>query len=324
MPLCYNDDGDSMINIYKTNTLGKTEKIDNYEQDSWINLIAPNEEEIDEVVAATGIDKDFIIKILDEEENPRIETDGNATLIVMDSPYIEDRRHKNKFSTIPIGIFVTTNNYIVTVSVRKSDVFNDFMNNKVKDFYTQKKTRFIIQLSHRISLLYLKYLRFIDKEIEEKEALMSKATGNEELINLLNTSKSLVYFVSSLKSNGIILEKLTKGNIIKLFEEDADLLEDAIIENNQGIGMANIYREILSNISETYATIISNNLNVVMKFLASITIVFSIPTIVFAFFGMNVPFGWFELNPSSALAIGAISIIISILTALYLRKKDLL
>jgi magnesium transporter len=313
-----------MISIYKTDIKNnELLKLETIEQDSWINLVAPTQEEIDEVVTATGIERELIVTILDEEELPRIEVTDNSTLIVMDFPYTENKKQKNKFSTMPVGIFITNNN-IVTVSLKKCEVFYDLIGGKVKGFYTQKKTRFVIQLSHKISMLYLKYLKSIDKEIEEKEEIMSKSTGNEELISLLNTEKSLVYFITALKSNGFILEKLAKGNTIKLFEEDAELLDDAIIENNQGKETANIYREILSNISETYATIISNNLNVVMKFLASITIVFSIPTIVFAFFGMNVPFGWFELSPIAAISIGIFSIAISLLTALFLRKKDLL
>ena len=164
----------------------------------------------------------------------------------------------------------------------------------------------------------------INSEIENKEKDLIKSTSNKELLNLMHIQKSLVYFVTSLKANAIILEKLSKGNVLNLYEEDEDLLEDAIIENNQGIETANIYREIISSMSDTYATIISNNLNTVMKFLAGITIVLSIPTIIASFMGMNVDLGLLNNNPFAFLIILLISIVISLIIAFVLKKKGML
>ena len=316
--------GDTMINIYKTNEENKIIKLESIERNSWINLIAPTAEEIKEVVEATGFDEELMIKLLDEEEFPRVEVGDNATLIVMDVPYIEDKRQKNKYNTIPVGILVGNNDYVVTISTHKTEIFNDFFNGKIKNLYTSKKSRFIILLSYKISLLYIRYLRSIDKEIENKEDVLSKTTDNEELISLLSVEKSLVYFITALKANDVILEKFSKGNIITLFEEDLDLLDDAMIENKQGIEMASIYNKILSSTSETYGTIISNNLNGVMKFLASITIVFYIPTIIFSFLGMNISLGDISTHPLAAFIIAFIALIISLIAVILLKRRKLL
>ena len=289
----------------------------------WIDLVNPTESELDKVSLKTNISKSLILKVLDYEELPRIEFEDNATLIVVDIPYIEDKKVKNKYSTIPLGIIINEN-YLLTVCLKETEVLKDNKNNKNKSLSTAKRTRFIIQLLFRIATYYIRYLNMINSEIENKEKDLIKSTSNKELLNLMHIQKSLVYFVTSLKANAIILEKLSKGNVLNLYEEDEDLLEDAIIENNQGIETANIYREIISSMSDTYATIISNNLNTVMKFLAGITIVLSIPTIIASFMGMNVDLGLLNNNPFAFLIILLISIVISLIIAFVLKKKGML
>lgn len=312
-----------MIKMYKTNQNEQLIAIKNYEINSWIDLINPTIEEIEEVAAKTNIPKGLMEKLLDAEELPRIENEGEATLIVIDVPLIEDRRYKSKYATLPLGI-ITNNEYLITISTKEVEILNEIKENKIKSLYTYKKTRFIIQLLLGIASLYVKYLNLINKEIEIKEKVLIKSTSNKELISLMNIQKSLVYFVTSLKANDIILDKLAKGNVLDLYEEDFDLLEDAIIENKQGIETANIYREIIGSMTDTYATIISNNLNEVMKFLAGITIVFSIPTTISSFMGMNVPLGSFAKNPFSFIILVGISFVVALIIAWILRKKDLL
>lgn len=312
-----------MIKVYKTDLDGTIKKIKKIQANSWINLASPTTEEIKQVTTKTNIPESLILKVLDYEELPRIENEDNATLIVVDVPYIEDKKSKDKYSTIPIGI-ITKDNYFVTVSLKESEILNDFKNNKIKDLDTAKKTRFIIQLLLRIATYYIKYLNLINREIENKEKILVKSTSNKELLNLMHIQKSLVYFVTSLKANDIILDKLSKGNIINMYTEDLDLLDDAMIENKQGIETANIYREILASMSDTYASIISNNLNEIMKFLAGITIVFSIPTMIASFMGMNVPLGDLANNNFSFMIVLGISILISIVVAIILKKKDML
>ncbi len=312
-----------MLKIYKTNPNSEMEKLKKIEPNSWINLSNPNADEIKEVIGKTKIPESLILKVLDYEELPRIETEDKATLIVVDVPYVEDKKSKNKYSTVPVGI-IMNGNYFLTVCLKETEIFNDFKHNKIKGVDTAKKTRFIIQLLLKIANSYIKYLNLINREIENKEKSLIKSTSNKELLNLMHIQKSLVYFVTSLKANDIILEKLSKGNIINMYEEDLDLLDDAMIESKQGIETANIYREILASMSDTYASIINNNLNGIMKFLAGITIVLSIPTMISSFMGMNVPMGKLSDNPFAFIIILIISVFISIIIALILKKKDML
>lgn len=313
-----------MIAIYKTDEQNKLQKKNMIEQNCWIHITNPTLEEIEQVHKETKIDRELMIKLLDDEELPRIEVSGSSTLIVIDTPFVEDKRHKNKYVTMPLGILISNDNYLVTISIHKNEVIEEFEKELVKDFHTNMKTRFLFQLFMRISVKYLSYLKMINEEIEMKEKILYKTTENKELVYLLGLQKSLVFFVTSLKENDIVLEKLSKGNIIPLYEEDSDLLEDAMIENRQGIEMANIYREILSTMSDTYATVISNNLNRVMKVLTGITIVISVPTMISSFLGMNVPLGDFAKDPLAFVQVFGISIILSIFITIILKKKDML
>ena len=311
-----------MIKIYKTTTYEKKlKKIKRMSADSWIDLVNPTREEINRVVEKTNIENDLITKMLDADELPRIEIDSNATLIVIDTPLITEEK---EYITHPLGIIITKSNYIITVSTRKIDILDDFKKNIVNEFRTAKKTRFVIQIFLKAINKYLRILKAINKGIDEKEDVLKKSTENEDLIELLAIEKTLVYFITSLKENSVVLDKLKKGNIITLYEGDADLLDDAVVEMNQAIDMATIYRDILSSITDTYATIISNNLNEVMKFLAGMTIVLSIPTIISSFLGMNVKFGFIGISEYSAFAIFIGSIILSIIVAILLKKKDML
>ncbi len=311
-----------MIKIYKTDEqMIKPTK--NYEPNTWIDLVNPDIKEINKVSSKTNIPLNLLEKLLDTEELPRIETEGDITLIVIDVPYIYDHKTKNKYSTLPLG-FILSKEYLITISTKNTEVLDEIKNNKIKTLFTYKKTRFIIQVLLRNANLYIKYLNIINKEIEAKEKILIKSTSNKELISLMNIQKSLVYFTTSLNANDIILDKLSKGNVIELYDEDLDLLEDAMIENRQGIETANIFREIIGSMTDTYATIISNNLNEVMKFLAGITIVFSIPTMIASFMGMNVSLGSLANNPYSFIIIVSISFIFALIIALILKKRDML
>ena len=172
--------------------------------------------------------------------------------------------------------------------------------------------------------MYLRILRQIDKDIEEKEKKLKVKTTNEDLIELLGVEKTLVYFMTSLKANDLVLEKLNKETVFKLYENDLDLLEDTIIENKQAIEMSGIYKDILSSISNTYATVVSNNLNIAMKYLAGFTIVISVPTMISSFLGMNIPLGNLSNNPNSIIIITIASIILSFIVGLILKKKNML
>lgn len=313
-----------MMRIYKTELeTGTLNELKEMEEDCWIHLVHPTLDEVKQVCTKTGVDERLISKVLDEEELSRIEVEGESTLIVLNIPYLVDHAHKNKYRTLPLGI-IHTNRYIITIILKENKLFEDFENGNIRDFHTEKKTRFTIQLLLRISQGYLFGLDEMNKDIERQEHQLAKATKNQELIEMLNIEKSLVYFMGSLKYNQATLERLSKGNVIPFYEEDKDLLEDAMIESNQAIEMATIYKEIMASTTETYASIISNNLNVIMKFLAGITIVFSVPTMVASFMGMNVPLGDFATNPASFFILILISLGIALLIAYWLKKKDML
>ena len=171
--------------------------------------------------------------------------------------------------------------------------------------------------------MFLKKLKQINKEAQIAENVLKNSMRNKELLKLLNLQKSLVYFTTSLKSNGLVMEKTMRGKIIKLYDEDEDILEDAIIENKQAIEMSQIYTDILNGTMDAYASIISNNLNGVMKFLTSITIVISIPTLIASFWGMNVRVPMQD-NPLGFTIIAVASALIAIIAMLWLKKRDML
>ncbi len=313
-----------MLKFYKTNhDTKKLEKLEAAESDCWIDAVKPNDAEIDEIVKTTNIDRDLIMKMLDTDELPRVETSGNATLIVVDVPSLENENEED-YITYPIGIIISDNNYIVTVSPKATGILHDFRRGTVRDFRTAKKTRFLIQIVAAAAAQYLKVLLDVYHEIDAKEDSMQKSTKNDDLIDLLMAEKTLVYFESSLKENQLVLDRISKGNVVTLYDGDLDLLEDASIENEQAIDMAGVYRKILKSISETYSSVINNNQNEIMKFLASATIVLSIPTIVSSFLGMNVQFGIIGTSPLSASVILIGSILLSVALAIWLKKRGML
>lgn len=315
-----------MIKIYKTNAEENPiiEEKQEIERNCWINVIKPTQEEIELLSKSIGISEMDLAKFLDEEEQARTEVEDNYRLIVLDIPTFEKHTTYNVSVTVPLVILQVNDEYIVTMCTKETDIFNDFIQGKVKNFYTEKKSRFTIQIMLKVASSYIKDLEKINEETNKSEKSLKKSTSNNDLLKLMHLQKSLVYFSTSLRSNDIVLEKLQKTNLIPLYEEDIDVLEDVIIENQQAIEMASIYSSILSSTIEVFGTIISNNLNKIMKFLAGLTIVISIPTIVASFMGMNVPLGMFSDNPLSFFIIFLLSIILSIIAAVILKNKNML
>ena len=275
-----------MVRIFKT-IEGSIHQIQEPQEGCWIALTNPTATEIFEISERFQIEVDDLRAPLDEEERSRIEVEDTYTLILVDVPTIEERNDKDWYGTIPLGVIVTEK-MIFTICLEDTQVLTRFMEGRVRNFFTYMKTRFILQILYRNASMYLRYLRIIDKKSEQVEEKLHMSTRNQELIELLELEKSLVYFTTSLRSNEVVLEKLLKIDTIKKYPEDTELLEDVIIENKQAIEMANIYSGILSGTMDAFASVISNNLNIVMKFLSIITIVMSIPTIVFSAYGMNV------------------------------------
>ena len=312
-----------MIRIFKTEN-GLIHQKDELSPGSWIALTNPTATEILEIANTYGIDPDDLRAPLDEEERSRIETEDNYTLILVDIPSIEERNDKDWYVTIPMGI-ITTEEVIITVCLEETPVLGAFMDGRVRDFHTYMKTRFILQVLYKNASLFLQYLRIIDKKSGVIEEKLHKSTKNRELIELLELEKSLVYFTTSLRSNEVVLEKLMRNEKIKKYPEDTDLLEDVIIENKQAIEMANIYSGILSGTMDAFASVISNNLNIVMTFLATITIVMSIPTMVASFYGMNVNSSGmpFADSPYGFLIVLGFTLVLTLIVAWIFSKKDL-
>jgi len=290
-----------------------------FEKGTWINLVCPSDEELQYVSEIASINYDFLKYPLDDEERPRVETEENQVLIIVNVPITQQK--DVIYDTFPLGI-VLTEDCIITVCLREIDILREFFQGKIKGLATYKKTRFVFQIMQKTATLYLKYLREINKKTDEIELELHKSMRNKELIRLLDLEKSLVYFTTSLRSNERVMEKLLRSKTIKMYDEDQDLLEDVIVENKQAIEMADIYSNILSGMMDAFASIISNNLNIVMKFLAAITIVMAIPTMVASFFGMNVPVP-FQNSSHGFFIVLCISLILSALSIFYFFRRNM-
>ena len=309
-----------MINSIKT--IGGVQTVlDAPEKGCWIHLVAPTVEEINQVSEITGASADMLRVALDDEERAHIDLEEDVTLIIVDIPYVTIEGSTTVYNTMPLGI-LHTEDYIITVTLVESPLPLMFADGKVKDFYTNKKTRFIFQLLYRNAAMYLRYLRNIDKSSNALHSEMQKSYKNKELFNLMALEKSLVYFSTSLKGNEIVLEKLMKVNFIKKYHEDEELLDDVIIENKQAIEMCSIYRDILSGMMDAYASIISNNLSIVMKFLAAVTIVISLPTLITSAWGMNVNVPWGE-SPWGFIFVGTIAVGVTIVAVIWLWRRKM-
>ena len=315
-----------LLKIYNTNMeTDKTEEIKEFKRGSWINLVNPSENEIKKVCENINLDEDLIRDALDYEEKARIaqEEEDNTTLFIVDVPMIEKNEESDMYTTMPLGMIVVRDDFFVTVSLKKNKVIEDFEKKKIKNFQTYKKTRFIFQILYLNSSYYLDYLKKINKETEIAEYILKNSMKNKELLKLLTLEKGLVYFTTSLKSNELVMEKTMRGKIIKLYEEDEEILEDAIIENRQAIEMSQIYRDILNGTMDAYASIISNNLNGVMKFLTSITIILAVPTMISSFWGMNVELP-FQNNSMGFVIMIFIAVVTTLLVTWLLNRKDML
>ena len=316
-----------MYKIMKSTETGLDElEIDRLEKGCWIDVVAPSEEELQEIAAATKIQMDFLTAPLDEEEKSRIEIEDDQILVLVDIPFL---RSNKDYDTLPLGIIITEN-FITTVCLEPNAVTAEFGAHNTKIFSTFKKTRFLFQILFKSATLYLKYIRIIIRRTDELEKHLRQSMQNSELFNLLDLQKSLTYFSTSLRSNYIVMEKLLRlrsatqsRHLIKLYEEDEDLLEDVIIEYKQAVEMVEMYSHILNSMMEVFASIISNNLNLVMKFLATMTIVLAIPTLVSSMWGMNVPVPFAD-NPWGFAIVLTVALGVSGAAAYLLWKRRML
>ena len=313
-----------MVKYYKTDDrqIHEEEKIQN---GVWIQMVNPSVAEGQMIADALNVDIEDVLAALDEEEISRIELQDGYTLILVDIPSIEIRHDKESYTTIPLGIILTADE-IITICTEDTPVLQAFLNNRVKEFSTKKKLRFVYQILYRVSVLYQSDLRIIDKMRTEIEERVGDDTEEEDLVALHELESTLVYFATSLRANGNVLDRLTRYKRLEQYPEDKELLGDVIVENKQAIEMTSIYRDIINGTRELMSSVIDNRLNNVMKYLTSITIVMAIPTVISGMYGMNVDGNGMPFANSVAGfgIVCLITLLVCIITMFVLRKKKML
>ncbi|QTA37488.1 magnesium transporter CorA family protein [Thermosipho ferrireducens] len=282
-----------------------------------IKVVDPSADEVHMLSSLLQFDSDFIYDSLDEDERARIEIDDDTVLLILKIPRKLNGDSKIPYKTVSLGIVIGPN-YTV-FSMRNEIEFIQHMIDASK-FDLNKRSRMIFQLFYTNAKVFLGYLKEVNKTIGMIEEELHRSMKNKELEEMMYLEKSLVYFTTSLRSNEIMMEKLLRGNILQIYEEDKDVLEDAIIENRQAIEVSNIYSDILAGMMDSYASVISNNLNIVMKILTVVTILMQIPTIITSFYGMNVGLP-LQNNPLAYLHIITWSVGTIILTLIWFKRK---
>lgn len=306
-----------MLSIYK-NTESGFETLDTIANGAWVNVVAPTPEEIDKLVN-WGMDMDYVNYSLDQDEMPRMERDEDYTFILLRIP-IHQPDSDIPYNTVPLGILILGNK-IITVCRYDSDIFKSLTNGKYKQMKTGKRYRLTLYIFLETAARYLNLLRDINRATELVEDRLQKSTQNRELLELLKYQKSLTYFATALRSNEVMMERVQKTQLFNYYEEDQDLLEDVLTENQQAIQMTSINTEILASMMDAFASIISNNLNVVMKALAALTIVLNVPTIVASFYGMNVNLPG-EGHPLAFLTVIGLSLGLTALATFIFYKRN--
>jgi len=308
-----------MINLLRLseNRFIPTDKI---ERHCLINVISPEKDELDWLSTELCIPHDFLTDPLDIDERARIEVENGVLLIVLRIPKYDETNSEIPFTTMPAGIILTRDDTIVTISSSDAMDMLDMFSTRTKGIISGKRSSVVLQIFLKTALLYLKYLKEIYRRTSDIEIELQKALKNEELIRLLNLEKSLVFFTTSLKSNELMMERLLRTELLKLTADDKDRLEDVLIDNRQAIEMANIYSNILSGMMDAFASIISNNLNAVMKILTLITIILMIPTLISSIYGMNIETP-FQRSPYAFLIFSGGSFVLLFISILIFKRN---
>lgn len=300
-----------MIEYFKTDSRGLLEQLDHPEKGCWISVVSPTPSEQVMLKEGFHILPEFLKAALDEEESSYIDQDEDfeQTLVIVDYPEQEKEPNQpiTSFITFPIGV-IFEKDWLVTTCTRDNSTLTAMKNGKVKGLDTRYKTRFLLYMLLLISQEYLSYLRMINKLSTQTEQKLYKSMQNAELIKMLVLDKSLIYFSTSLKAEELTLKKILRSREIPMYDDDRDLLDDVLIEIRQGIEMCQIYSDINARTSDGFSNVINNNMNIIMKRLTVITIVMSIPNMVYGFYGMNVidlplPVCWFPLTLSVVLSV---------------------
>lgn len=308
-----------MMNIYRTEN-GVLNEVKELQPGVWVKLTKPDAEENQMIVDHYGIDYGDVVAALDDEESSRIEVEDDYTLILVDIPLNEVRNGESYYTTIPMGI-ILTEDAVITVCREETEIFERNLRFKMRKFSTRKKMRFVYHILFSITRIYLYDLRAIDKKRTEIEERAGKNTKNSDVISLHELESSLVYFATSLRANNMVITKLKRLNE---FPEDEELIEDTVIENNQAIEMASIYRDIIDSTRELISAVMDNRLNNVMKMLTSITLVMAIPTCISGFYGMNLKWLPFASESYGFFFVCVLTFIMCAVTLFVLKKKKML
>lgn len=316
-----------MLRIYKTENGGKLVKLKTFKSanQAWISLVNPSAKEIEQVSSLSKVDSDILRNSLDADERSRVELDEGIFSVIVNLPLLDE---EGNFDTLPCGLVFTVRNFL-TICSKDNRILSSFNKNTAKTFDTRERTKFMLSILYKITQFYLRYLAIINRKTEHIEDALKQTTNNQELFQLIEIQKSLVYFTTALRDNQLVLEKILRmtkspatSQILAFTEDDTDLLEDVIVENKQAIEMVDMHRTILEGMMDGFASIINNNVNQIMKFLAAITIVLSIPTMLASFWGMNVGV------PVATSAYGfwiviSISMLATLLVIIYFRKRGM-
>ncbi|MDR3200803.1 MAG: magnesium transporter CorA family protein [Spirochaetales bacterium] len=285
----------------------------------WINVTQPNNYEISRLINEYGIEADILNDILDIDEQARVEKEDDKTFFIVRVPVFQEGRETPYF-TVPLGV-ILFKDMIMTICLQESEVLRDMLAGKIKHFSLDNRKTFLLTIFTRVSFYFLRYLKEINRRSGQTEKELQRAIRNNELIQLLTLEKSLVFFTTSLKSNEFLIDKIQKPNLLRLSEEEADLIDDVVTENRQAIEMANIYSNILSGMMDAFASVISNNLNLVMKQLTSISLILMLPTLIASIYGMNVALP-FQDNPLAFAGTLALAGVLAIVSIIIFRRKQ--
>ena len=295
----------------------------------WIELIEPGAEDITLASDLSGVDKQLIHDALDLHERPRIEQDDTTTLLVIRAPHSENGEGQDRYSTVPLGILLARTN-IVTVCKLKDESLTRLLANSRTRAEGLRSERCICNISRNVAILFLRYLKGISSKIREVEHELSQSLSNDDLKVLLNLQKSVTYFHAALKTNDLILDRITRKGLsigthmrLAFTEDEEDVLDDALTDTRQGIYMAKIFTEVLNSITNVYSSIISNSVNQIMKLLTSFTVILMIPTLITSMYGMNIALPM-QGHGSAFAVVGAVSACLAAGAILFMKFRKML
>ncbi len=308
-----------MITILKSTEMG-LERIQELADGSWIRLINPGPDELAPIAQHFEIPIDFLTSPLDLDETARVEKENGALLIVLRVPRYEGPPSDTPYTTVPLGIFLTER-VIVTVTKVDTGILDEVAAGRGRGPSTTKRSRFFLLLFLSAAKRFLVHLREIDRQVEGLEDQLQMSLRNREVLELLKYQKSLTYFTTALKANELMMGRLQRGSIFQMYPDDEDLLDDVMTEIGQAIEMTSISSGILSQMMDAFASIISNNLNVVMKFLASVTIILALPTMIASIYGMNLALPLGD-HPQAFWVVMAAATLLAITVVVVFYKRD--